>query len=447
MENREQKDAELTKQIEELALSIKEKASQNTPESVENASVEEKQAFINSQIEAFKNKMKGPGGMSQKDWAFWNTQPVPKFDEEITDEDIGPIEGARDNVRNDPYTLPKGFEWDTINIDNKSELEELYNLLNENYVEDDDNMFRFDYSPEFLLWALTPPGWHSDWLCAVRASSSRKMVGFISAIPAKIRVKERETDMVEINFLCVHKKLRSKRLAPTLIREITRRVNLKGIFQACYTAGVVIPKPVGTARYHHRSLNPKKLVDIQFSSLTKNQTMNRLIRLMKVPDRTSLPGLRPMERKDCAKACNLLTTYLKKFNLSPVYSTDEFIHWFLPREGVVNTFVVENAAGDITDFASFYSLPSTVVNHKQYQSLYAAYSFYNVSERLPTLMRDMLTIAKQRNFDVFNALDLMDNKTFLKDLKFGEGDGNLNYYLYNWRCPKLPKEELGLVLL
>ena len=38
--------------------------------------------------------------------------------------------------------------------------------------------------------------------------------------------------MVEINFLCVHKRLRSKRLAPVLIREITRRVNCKGLFQA-----------------------------------------------------------------------------------------------------------------------------------------------------------------------------------------------------------------------
>jgi hypothetical protein len=36
---------------------------------------------------------------------------------------------------------------------------------------------------------------------------------------------------VEINFLCVHKKLRSKRLAPVLIKEVTRRVNLQGIFQ------------------------------------------------------------------------------------------------------------------------------------------------------------------------------------------------------------------------
>lgn len=55
--------------------------------------------------------------------------------------------------------------------------------------------------------------------------------------------------MVEINFLCVHKKLRSKRVAPVLIREITRRVHLEGIFQAVYTAGVVLPKPVGTCRY------------------------------------------------------------------------------------------------------------------------------------------------------------------------------------------------------
>lgn len=32
------------------------------------------------------------------------------------------------------------------------QLKELYLLLNENYVEDDDSMFRFDYPPEFLKW-------------------------------------------------------------------------------------------------------------------------------------------------------------------------------------------------------------------------------------------------------------------------------------------------------
>lgn len=54
--------------------------------------------------------------------------------------------------------------------------------------------------------------------------------------------------LTEINFLCVHKKLRSKRLAPVLIKEITRRSHLEGVFQAAYTGGVVIPRPVATCR-------------------------------------------------------------------------------------------------------------------------------------------------------------------------------------------------------
>ena len=32
--------------------------------------------------------------------------------------------------------------------------------------------------------------------------------------------------------------------------------------QAAYTAGVVLPKPVSKCRYWHRSLNPKKLIEV-----------------------------------------------------------------------------------------------------------------------------------------------------------------------------------------
>lgn len=95
-----------------------------------------------------------------------------------------------------------------------------------------------------------PTGWRSQWHCGVRAGTTSKLVAFIAAIPAKIRIYDKAVQMVEINFLCVHKKLRSKRLAPVLIREITRRVNLAGIFQATFTAGIIIPKPVGSCRFN-----------------------------------------------------------------------------------------------------------------------------------------------------------------------------------------------------
>lgn len=94
----------------------------------------------------------------------------------------------------------------------------------------------------------------------------------------------RQQQMVEINFLCVHKKLRSKRVAPVLIKEITRRVNLEGIFQAVYTAGVLLPKPIAVCQYWHRSLNPKKLVDVRFSALHKHMTLQRMIKLYRLPE-------------------------------------------------------------------------------------------------------------------------------------------------------------------
>ena len=53
----------------------------------------------------------------------------------------------------------------------------------------------------------------------------------------------------------------------------------------------------------------------------------------------------------------------------------------------------------------------------------------------------------QNEFDVFNMLDLMENKAVIPDLKFAMGDGSLQYYLYNWQCPEVTPEHVGLVLL
>ncbi len=57
-----------------------------------------------------------------------------------------------------------------------------------------------------------------------------------------------------------------------------------------------------------------------------------------------------------------------------------------------------------------------------------------------------MLLSLQADFDVFNALDLMENNEFLEKLKFGIGDGNLQYYLYNWRCPQMSPPKIGLVL-
>ena len=211
----------------------------------------------------------------EKAHKFWDTQPVKKMSEEVVDEH-GPIDEEKtpDQVRQTPYALPKGFEWVTMDVNDDAQIDEIYKLLTANYVEDDDAMFRFDYSIPFLRWALTPPGYFADWHVGVRQISNGRLRGFISGIPAVVKVYDAANiKMSEINFLCVHQKLRSKRLAPVLIKEVTRRVNLKDQWQAVYTAGVVLPKPVAQCHYWHRSINPKKLVDIGFSRLGTQATV------------------------------------------------------------------------------------------------------------------------------------------------------------------------------
>jgi glycylpeptide N-tetradecanoyltransferase len=56
-------------------------------------------------------------------------------------------------------------------------------------------------------------------------------------------------------------------------------------------------------------------------------------------------------------------------------------------------------------------------------------------------------MAKQEGFDVFNALDLMENHAIFEPLKFGIGDGLLHYYLYNWQTGVMKPSEVGLILL
>ncbi len=99
---------------------------------------------------------------------------------------------------------------------------------------------------------------------------------------------------------------------------------------------------------------------------------------------------------------------------------------------------------EITDFFSFYSLPSSIIGSIQHPVLQAAYLYYYASatvfeqgaeksgkykERLHDLIGDALIVANNAKFDVFNALTMMDNLHFLKDLKVSSLFSRLSFFL------------------
>jgi glycylpeptide N-tetradecanoyltransferase len=274
--------------------------------------------------------------------------------------------------------------------------------------------------------ALKAPGWKKEWHVGVRATGSGKLVAFISGIPISLRVREKTLNCSEVNFLCIHKKLRAKRLAPVLIKEITRRCYVEGTFQAVYTVGSLLPTPVSTCRYFHRTIDWEKLYDVGFSPLPHNSTKQRQIIRYKLPDVTSTPGLREMQAKDVDATVDLLKRYLARMDMAQVFNKTEFEHWMAPKEKpkeqVVWSYVVEDAqTKKVTDFFSFYNLESTVIGNKKHNVIKAAYLFYYATEvafekdegklkvRLNELMRDALILSKKVGFFSLSLWTLFDS--------------------------------------
>lgn len=230
-------------------------------------------------------------------------------------------------------------------------------------------------------------------------------------MPANVNVHTQTIKVVEINFLCIHKRLRSKRLAPLLIREITRRCYLQGVYQAIYTAAAVLPTPVASCRYYHRPLSWLKLYESGFSHLPSSSTKARQIAKYHLPSTTQTSGLRPMQSDDLDAVHQLLGKYLQRFDISPTFSIDELRHLLFFGAGqakeasskrVVWAYVVEDLETQkITDFVSFYSIESAVLSQKDV--IRTAYLYYyastnstpNLQQRIQGLVNDALILAKK----------------------------------------------------
>jgi glycylpeptide N-tetradecanoyltransferase len=308
--------------------------------------------------------------------------------------------------------LPLNFSWQILDLTNQSHLDDLYELLSKHYVSSEDGTCQLFYSKDLLSWALNPSG-SAKWLLGCRGNS--KLCGFISAVEF--------CNYIVVSFLCVHSRLRDKRLAALLIKELTRLVSLKesDLTRVIYTTAGTVNKLVPTVRagYYHRPLNVNKLLDSKFMTLGKRETYSRLQRLYKVPTiPASVQTYRMAEITDCDAICELLN---KNNGVRPLWNPTDVAYWLMPRTDCLSSYVIESD-DDIIGFFSYYYLQSIMNGY----NINVAYLYY-IAGSIPTIDLVQAAIATT-TADVFNCLNIGDS-SFLSELKFKQGDGGLNYYL------------------
>ena len=262
--------------------------------------------------------------------SYWINQPINTLaeDELKIHKDI-----SKKNTRN----LPKGFAFKTLKI---KHLDEVCCLLNDHYIEDEQDIMRIVYSRDFLYWYLKyiPDGF------MVGLIYKNKLVGMITAMFIDMFVYNKGIKMPYIDFLCVQKKIRSLGLAPFLMDEIKSRIFKTGLDYAFFTSMKKIKSPFCRTRDFVVPINRPKLKEIGF--LVED--------IMPPPEPDDNP-LHLMIASDIESVVPKLNKSMGKYTVHPYFTKESAHHFLLPKKNIVYSFVRrDDDDDDVTDFIVIY---------------------------------------------------------------------------------------------
>ena len=368
----------------------------------------------------------------KKKYKFWETQLVPKFNEDITNK-LGPIkeEIKEEEISIEPIELPeKDMEWVLIDIKKEGELEKIYDFLFINYIGTLE--YKEQYSLDFLKWQFSPIENNPYKNILLSIQKKGKIIGFFSGLPLKLSVYGKEIITYNISFLCIDTNYRNKRLAEYMFKEMFRRSYLEKVFQNIFVSKSLIPKPFAECTYYYGELK-------------------EIIKKFKLNKKKSVNKFRLMEKKDVKSVCKLISNSQKKFKIYSIFSEEEVEHWLLPIKNVIYSFVKEDKNNNITDFTSFYVIDAIIDDIKEKW----CYIYFNIATSITSekLFENALVLAKQCGIDYYIGNSINNYENLLKKYKFNsnleEGDlsENLKYYFNNFICPETESKDISIILI
>ena len=311
--------------------------------------------------------------------------------------EVGPIEPLPEHVRQEPYSLPQGFQWVTVNTDNVDEvamcLHKCTETLRINYDHNHDT--------RIINYCLTYPNTRNEWQFGIKATDG-KLVGIILAIPKHLCIGKESKVFIEA-IIRYHKKYTNKRLRYMLIRELMRRANLSKINQLIL--GTIVSKPVTIIKQWNYK-----------NQLTSSQ----------LPSSPRTPGWRRMTSEDVPSALALINKWSSQFEIRQVFnSEEEFAHNFLLHK-IVLTYVVEGKPNNITNL-----ICCTISYLKQ--SHFFITAVVSTQSPVKQLIIDALVCARENGAITASIIQYNIESDILASLSFLPSDERYYFSLCNYR--------------
>ena len=243
-------------------------------------------------------------------------------------EEVGPIEPLPEHVRQEPYSLPQGFQWVTLPSFNIKKVAK--------FIKSDDDMKYADY--EHIEWLInyyfSYPNTRHEWQIGIQATGG-KLIGGILAYPLHIHIGKERKVFISLIIIC-HNKYLNKRLRYMLIKELGRRARLQKINQLIFPNRPLF-KPVTTIMHYTYQVT----------------TGSRL------PSSPRTPGWRRMTSQDVPSVLALVNKWSSQFEIRQVFDSEEELAHNLLLQKNVFTYVVEDKLNNITDLVTCMLFRST----------------------------------------------------------------------------------------
>lgn len=312
------------------------------------------------------------------------------------------------------HSLPVNFSFKTLNI---SYIDQIYNLLNKNYIEDDQNIMRVVYSKDFLYWYLKKIP--DEFI--VGLIYEKKLIGLVTALIIDTIISKEIVKLPYINLLCVHKKLRNSKLASLLLREITNRLYKKNIRIAFFSDMRKLCEPLCSTKDFIIPINYSKLKEANFL----------LEDLNPLPSFSNNP-LHLMKEHDIDIVTENINIFMNKHIIKPLMTNKIVKDFLLTKKNIVYSFIKKDN-DNITDFISIYkSFIYSIETNKIISNGTLAF-YYNNSLELTDLVSYLLDKLKFYNIDQFIFKDNIEDINLTKFSTYG----NLYYFFYNLDIDKI----------
>jgi hypothetical protein len=198
--------------------------------------------------------------------------------------------------------------------------------------------------------------------------------------------------------------------------------------------------------YHQRPLNLRTVDESGFYPIAPEKVESARRRF-------AVPALvhgncRLMTEADIDGVVHLLQSTASQFTLDVVFTGETVRHMFLPRDGVLYTYVTPSPRG-LRGLFSFYVMTWNAIEGAK-TSLRVAYVFYVAAAggQTQSLIADLISkAASDAHADLVIALSVTGIHEALIANKFEAGSKALQFYAYNFRVPQMSESQMRFLFV